>query len=186
MVHILTMLGGLALAQGTGEQDPGQSDDVVAPSEDAASVVTVPERQPRVGLGLGHGGGGVLGLHFNVYLAHQITIDLGAHWRQAVTNSSSYSATALTLGVNKEHGWKGARPGYFAKVGSSGGDGGYREDFVAAGFHLGLWTPNQRHVFTAELGPGLFLRREIPNYNPGPPLLWMFRLSWHLNLGDRT
>lgn len=173
------LLGGLALAA-----DP--SEEIPEPSAEATDAPEpIPLRQPRLGLGLGHGGGGILGLNFNVYLPQQLTLDLGLHWRVAALDNVSYTATALTLGLNREHGYRGARPGYFAKIGTAGGDGGYHETFVAAGFHAGFWTPNQRHTFTTEIGPGLFLVREIPNYNPGPPLLWLWRVSWHLNVGNR-
>jgi hypothetical protein len=154
------------------------------------SVAAPPARAEGVGLTLGPsvGGGSLVGGVVQVQVSRPIFLEADIGYRGGwAVGEGYYPNVMVAAGIAAQFGERPARHGFFAKVGSTAPIAFY-EAFVALGWSMRVWGPKDLRSFTMDLGPGIFLVRDLPpNVDLGEvPLFVHLRAAWHFPVVTRA
>jgi hypothetical protein len=148
-----------------------------------------PDTRPVAGLGVAVGGGALFGFAASFRLNDDLWLDTTTGFRVADGGTDSFMRRAFMVGVWQELAGDRARPGWYAKAGTTlppfNADNRYMDTFVSGGFHSSFYTAKQGSLFTLQAGPGIFVYRNIPGVDPGLPLMWYARASWQRTVLSR-
>ncbi len=150
----------------------------------------LPARAAPVGLTLGPtvGGGSLVGGVVQVQLSRPLYLEAEVGYRGGWSVGHAYYPNLMFAGgLSTQFGQRPWRSGFFANVATTLPFAFY-EAWVALGWSSRFWGPRDLRSFTLDLGPAIYLYRDLP---PGTdldelPFFVHARVAWHFPLVTRS
>lgn len=154
------------------------------------SVAAPAAHAEGVGVTLGPtvGGGGLVGGVVQIQLSRPVFLEADLAYRGGWDVGTAYYPNLMVAGgVVAQFGERPLRNGFFAKVATTAPAASY-EAWVAFGWSMRAWGPKDIRSFTMDLGPAVYLAREMPSgVDLGEiPFFAHLRFAWHFPVVTRA